>query len=42
MAGTHLTSGERVRIYETLFLLNRSFDRIVQPLQELDAQLGGG
>lgn len=36
MAASHLTSGERVRIYEALFLLNRSFQSVVRRLYDLD------
>ena len=37
MAEIHLNSGERLQVYEVLFLLNRSFHSIVRRLQELDA-----
>ena len=35
MAETHLSSGERVQVYQSLFLLNRSFHSIVRRLLEL-------
>ena len=35
MANSHLTSGERLRIYEAIFRLNRSFHLIVCRLSEL-------
>jgi hypothetical protein len=35
MAAPRLTSSERVAVYRLLFLLNRSFDLIVQRLDEL-------
>ena len=35
MAAPRLTSSERARVYRLLFLLNRSFDLIVQRLDEL-------
>jgi hypothetical protein len=35
MANSHLTSGERLQIYEAIFRLNRSFHLIVCRLSEL-------
>jgi hypothetical protein len=35
MAAPRLTSSERAKVYRLLFLLNRSFDLIVQRLDEL-------
>ena len=35
MAKTHLTSGERLRTYEAIFLLNQSFHLIVCRLSDL-------
>jgi hypothetical protein len=35
MAAPRLTSSERAEVYRLLFLLNRSFDLIVQRLDEL-------
>src|SRR5215469_859002 len=36
MAESHLTSGERLRVYEALFLLNRSYHLITRRLSDLD------
>jgi hypothetical protein len=35
MANSHLTSGERLQIYEAIFRLNRSFHLIICRLSEL-------
>lgn len=37
MAEPNLTSGERLAVYQTMFLINRSFHNIVKRLQELDS-----
>ena len=37
MAEPNLTSGERLAVYQTMFLMNRSFHNIVKRLQELDS-----
>src|SRR5579864_6027700 len=36
MADSHLTSGDRLRIYQALFLLNRHFHLITCRLSDLD------
>src|SRR5258708_28133339 len=36
MAAPRLTSSERAKVYRRIFLLNRSFDLIVQRLDELN------
>lgn len=36
MAKTHLTSGERLRVYDAIFRVNRSFHLIISRLSDLD------
>jgi hypothetical protein len=36
MATPNVTSGERLELYQSLFLINRSFHRIVQRIEELE------
>lgn len=36
MAEPNLTSGERLSVYKSLFLINECYDSIVQRLRELD------